>query len=161
MASLYTHRDSNIRKTYFMFFGFFVVVIGLGWVFAQVYGDSTILYFAVIFSSIMSIVSYWYSDKIVLKMHKAEPVTMQNAPELYRIVENLCITAGLPLPKIYIVHEEAPNAFATGRDPKHAVVAVTDGLLQKLNRTELEGVIAHELSHIGNRDMLVSTVVVV
>ncbi|MBI2013906.1 MAG: M48 family metallopeptidase [Candidatus Colwellbacteria bacterium] len=161
MASLYTHRDSNIRKTYFLFIVFLSVVISIGWIFSYIYDSSIILWIAVIFSSVMAIISYWYSDKIVLKMHHAEPVSMQNAPELYRIVENLAITAGLPLPKIYIVHEPAPNAFATGRDPKHAVVAVTDGLLQKLNRTELEGVIAHELSHIGNRDMLVGTVAVI
>ena len=144
-----------------MFSAFFVFVIGLGWVFAQIYGDSSILVFAVLFSSIMSIISYWRSDKIVLAIHKAKEVTTKNNPELYRIVENLCITAGLPLPKIYIVPEMAPNAFATGRNPEHAVVAVTEGLLRKLDRSELEGVIAHELSHIGNRDMLVSTVAVI
>ena len=94
-------------------------------------------------------------------MVRAIPVTKKQEPELYRIVENLAITAGLPIPKIYIVPEAAPNAFATGRDPQHAVVAVTSGLLQKLNKMELEGVIAHELSHIGNRDMLVSTVAVI
>ncbi|MDI6821234.1 MAG: M48 family metallopeptidase [Patescibacteria group bacterium] len=161
MATLYTHYDLNIRKTYFLFFGFFVVVIGLGFVFAQIYNDSSILWFAVIFSSVMSITSYWYSDKIVLQMSHAEPVLKENARELYNIVENLSITAGLPTPKIYIINEPAPNAFATGRNPKHAVVAVTRGLLQKLNKTELEGVIAHELSHIGNRDMLLSTVAVI
>ena len=144
-----------------MFGSFLVFVIGIGWVFAQIYGDSTILVFAVLFSSIMSIVSYWRSDKIVLAIHKAKPITPKNNPELYRIVENLCITAGLPTPKIYVVPELAPNAFATGRDPKHAVVAVTEGLLQKLDRSELEGVISHELSHIGNRDMLVSTMAVI
>lgn len=125
------------------------------------YGDSTILYFAVGFSVFMSFLSYWQSDKIVLAMTHAKPVTMENAPELYRVVENLAITAGLPTPRIYIVPERAPNAFATGRSPEHAVVAVTEGLLEKLDRTELEGVISHELSHIGNRDILVSTVVVV
>ena len=161
MASLYTHKDSNIRKTWALFSAFFIVVIGLGWVFTQAYGDPTILYFAVIFSVFMSILSYWRSDKIVLAMTHAKPVTQENAPELYRVVENLAITAGLPTPKIYLIAEKAPNAFATGRDPEHAVVVVTEGLLEKLDRTELEGVISHELSHIGNRDILVSTVVVV
>ena len=137
------------------------MVIGIGWVFSQIYGDSTILVFAVAFSTITSVISYWHSDKIVLAMHQAKPVTMQNAPELYRIVENLAITAGLPTPRIYIVPEKAPNAFATGRNPEHSVVAVTEGLLEKLDRSELEGVLAHEMSHIGNRDMLVSTVAVV
>ena len=129
--------------------------------FSQIYGNGSILVFAVVFSTITSVVSYWHSDKIVLAMHQAKPVTMQNVPELYRIVENLAITAGLPTPRIYMVPEKAPNAFATGRDPKHAVVAVTEGLLEKLDRSELEGVLAHEMSHIGNRDMLVSTVAVV
>lgn len=109
----------------------------------------------------MSFGSYWYSDKIILSMTKAVPVAKKDNPELYRIVENLCIAAGLPLPKIYIIKERQPNAFATGRDAKHAVVAVTQGLLDKLERTELEGVIAHELAHIGNKDILLGTVVVV
>jgi heat shock protein HtpX len=109
----------------------------------------------------MNIASYWYSDKIVLAISKAKPVAERESPELYRVVENLAITAGLPTPKIYIIDDLAPNAFATGRDPKHAVVCVTRGLLERLDRIELEGVIAHELSHIGNRDMLISTVVVV
>src|SRR3989344_998777 len=161
MTSIYTHRDSNIRKTWVLFSVFLIVVIGIGWIFSQAYGSPGILVFAVIFSSLMSIISYWYSDKIVLRMTKATPVTIENAPELYRIVENLCITAGLPVPKIYIVPEKAPTAFATGRNPEHAVVAVTEGLLEKLDRSELEGVLAHEMSHIGNRDMLVSTVAVV
>ena len=161
MASLYTHKSANIRKTWIIFSVFFIVVISLGWVFAQIYGNATILYFAVGFSVFMSAISYWRSDKVVLAMTHAKPVTMENAPELYRIVENLAITAGLPMPRVYLVPEKAPNAFATGRDPEHAVVAVTEGLLEKLDRTELEGVLSHELSHIGNRDILVSTVVVV
>lgn len=159
--SLYTHRDSNIRKTWLLFTIFLIVVIGLGWVFSQVFGSPDILLIAVIFSVSMSFLSYWYSDKIVLRMAHAVPVERKTAPELYNIVENLCITAGLPVPRIYLVHESAPNAFATGRNPEHAVVAVTTGLLDILDRSELEGVIAHELSHIGNRDMLVSTMVVV
>ncbi|HEY4500155.1 MAG TPA: M48 family metallopeptidase [Candidatus Paceibacterota bacterium] len=140
---------------------FFGVVIAIGWIFSQAYGDPGILYIAVVFSLGMSFTSYWFSDKIVLRMSHAEPVTKENAKELYNIVENLAITAGLPLPKIYLINEAAPNAFATGRDPEHAVVAVTSGLLQRLDRSEIEGVIAHELSHIGNRDMLISTMAVI
>jgi len=136
-------------------------VIGTGWIFSRVYGDPSILLIAVLFSTVMSIISYWRSDKIVLAIHRARAIDMKNNPELYRIVENLSITAGLPMPKIYVVPEAAPNAFATGRNPEHAVVAVTEGLLQKLDRSELEGVLAHELSHIGNRDTLVATVVVI
>ena len=161
MATLYTERDANVRKTYLLFTLFFIVVIGVGWIMSRVYADPGILVIAVAFSSVMSVMSYWYSDKIVLSMAHAHPVEKKDAPELYRIVENLCITAGLPMPKLYIVNEPAPNAFATGRDAKHAVVAVTTGLVNKLTKQELEGVIAHELSHIGNRDMLLSTAVVI
>ncbi len=161
MATLYTERDANVRKTYLLFTLFFIVVIGVGWIMSRIYADPGILVIAVAFSSVMSVMSYWYSDKIVLSMAHAHPVEKKDAPELYRIVENLCITAGLPMPKLYIVNEPAPNAFATGRDAKHAVVAVTTGLVNKLTKQELEGVIAHELSHIGNRDMLLSTAVVI
>jgi heat shock protein HtpX len=159
--SLYSHRDSNIVRTWVLLSAFLIVVIGIGWVFSQVYGDPGILYIAVIFSTVMSVTSYWFSDKIVLSMTHAREVNVKTAPELYRIVENLSITAGLPMPKVYIVDDPSPNAFATGRNPEHGVVAATTGLLGMLDRSELEGVIAHELSHIGNRDTLVSTVAVV
>ncbi len=159
--NLYQNKDSNIRKTWLLFTLFFVVIIGFGYTLSYIYNDSGILIIAVLFSIFMSFLSYWYSDKIVLKMANAMPVSNENAKELYHIVENLAITAGIPTPKIYIVNEKAPNAFATGRNPEHAVVAVTTGLLEKLDRSELEGVLAHELSHIGNYDMLISTMVVV
>lgn len=160
-VNLYTHRESNIRKTWFLFAGFLVFIIGVGWVFSQVYGSNVILIVAVVFSVLMNVLAYWYSDKIVLKMTNAKPVERANAPELYNVVENLAITAGIPIPKIYLVNDPSPNAFATGRNPEHGVVAVTTGLLERLDRTELEGVVAHELGHIGNRDMLLSTAVVV
>ncbi len=159
--TLYTQQESNIHKTWLLFTLFLIIVIGIGWLFSRIYNDPSILYFAVIFSVLMNFIAYWYSDKIVLKMCRAVPVEKKNAPELYNIVENLCITAGLPMPKVYLIREKQPNAFATGRNPKHAVVAVTEGLLEKLDRSELEGVIAHELSHVGNRDMLLGTVIVV
>ncbi len=161
MATLYAQKSSNIRKTWFLFTAFLAIVIGIGWGFAQIYGNPGILYIAVIFSIVMNVLAYWFSDRIVLAMAGARPIEKKDAPELYNIVENLAITAGLPMPKLYITPEEQPNAFATGRNPEHAVVAVTQGILKRLNKTELEGVLAHELSHIGNRDMLVSTVVVV
>ena len=141
--------------------GFLVVVIALGWLLSQIYGNTYILYFAVAFSILMNIFSYWYSDKIVLKLSRALPADEREYRELHRIVENLAITAGLPKPRVYIVRDPSPNAFATGRDKNHAVVAVTTGLLGILDRAELEGVIAHELSHVGNRDILLSTIVVV
>ena len=140
---------------------FFVVVIGVGWVFSHVYNNPGILFVFVVISLLMNIFSYWFSDKIVLSMYRAQPVTDTSAPDLYNSVENLAITAGLPMPKVYIIPDSQPNAFATGRNKEHAAIAVTSGLLQLLNKTELEGVLAHELSHVGNRDTLISTVVVV
>lgn len=159
--TLYTQKDSNIRKTWALFILFLIIVIAIGFVFSQIYGNPVILYIAVIFSILMNVIAYWNSDKIVLAMARAIPIQKEDNPELYNIVENLCITAGLPMPRIYLVLESQPNAFATGRNPEHSVIAVTQGLLDMMDRTELEGVIAHELSHIGNRDMLLGTVAVV
>ena len=161
MPTLYNIADSNVRKTWFLITIFLVFVILLGWLFSYLLDSSAILCIAVIFSVLTSISSYWYSDKIVLVTTGAKPIEKKDNPELYRIVENLCITAGLPVPKIYILNEAQPNAFATGRDEKHAVIAVTKGLLGKLEKKELEGVIAHELSHVKNKDILLQTVVVV
>lgn len=161
MATLYTHQGANIRKTWLLMASFLVFVIGLGYGAAYLLGDPNILYIAVIFALIMNIGSYWYSDKLVIKMTGAVPATRESHSVLLNVVENLSITAGLPMPKVYVVNDPAPNAFATGRDPEHAAVAATTGLLSILDQTELEGVMAHELSHVGNRDMLVSTVAVV
>jgi len=161
MATLYTQQSKNITKTWLLMTMFFAVVIGLGWFFSYYYGDPTILYFFVLFSIVMNIVSFWFSHKIVLKLAGAREANRQEHFDLYTSVENLSITAGLPMPKVYIIQDPAPNAFATGRDKKHAVVAVTTGLLAILEKNELEGVLAHEISHIGNRDMLLSTVAVV
>ncbi len=161
MSTLYTHQGENVRKTWFLMTSFFILVIAVGYAVSWYMDSSVILYGAFLFAIVMNVGSYWFSDKIVLSMTNAHPVTRAEYPELWNIVENLSITAGLPMPKVYVVNDPAPNAFATGRDPEHAVVAATTGLLQMLDRTELEGVIAHELSHIGNRDMLVMTVAVV
>jgi len=159
--TLYNNVSSNQRKTWLLLVGFSVFIILVAYVFSVAMNDSAILYGVVIFSIISSFVSYWWSDKIVLAMSGAHEISHDSHRELFHIVENLCITAGLPLPKIYIIDDSAPNAFATGRDPKHAVIAVTSGLLNKLEKAELEGVIAHELSHIGNRDILLATIVTV
>lgn len=159
--TLYTHIDSNIHKTWMLFGVFFIIVIALGWFLSYYFENQAILFIAVFISIFMSFISYWFSDKIVLAISRANPITHEQAPELYHIVENLTITAGLPMPKIYLIDDSSPNAFATGRDAKHAVVAVTRGILEILDKTELEGVIAHELSHIGNKDMLLQTAVVV
>jgi heat shock protein HtpX len=161
MPTLYNNIDSNQRKTWLLMSVFLVVIILIGYVFSQAMNDSIILYIAVGFSFISSFFSYWFSDKVVLAMSGAQEIDHDSNRELYHLVENLCITAGLPTPKIYVINDTAPNAFATGRDPEHAVVAVTVGLLQKLDKIELEGVIAHELSHIGNHDILLATLVTV
>ncbi len=161
MATLYTHKGSNVRKTWFLMTVFFMMVIAIGWGISWYMNNPTILFVAVVFALFMNVFSYWNSDKLVIQMTHAVEATAPEFTELNRIVENLAITAGLPKPRVYVVHDQAPNAFATGRDPEHGVVAVTTGLLAILNRSELEGVIAHELSHIGNRDILVATVAVV
>jgi heat shock protein HtpX len=161
MATLYTQQSKNVTKTWILMSLFFVIVIGIGFFFSQYYGNPNILYIFIIFSIVMNITSYWYSDKIALKLNHAKEIKREDNIDLWNTVENLSITAGLPMPKVYIVDDPAPNAFATGRNKEHAVVCVTSGLLSILNKTELEGVISHELSHIGNKDILLSTVVVV
>lgn len=140
---------------------FLVLLTGVGWALSYVYGNPNILYVFAIISLVMNVIAYWQSDTIALASARAVPADGPEFIELHRIVENLSITAGLPKPRVYIIHDPAPNAFATGRDAEHAAVAVTTGLLQIMDRSELEGVIAHELSHIGNRDILLATVVVV
>lgn len=161
MADLYSQKDSNILKTWLLMTVFLVFIILIGWLFGFMYNSPEILYFAVGLSLFMNFFAYWYSDKVALAMSGAKPASREAHPELFRIVENLSITAGLPMPRVYVIHGDQINAFATGRNPKHAAVAVTQGALMKLNKTELEGVLAHELSHIGNRDILISSVVVV
>jgi len=161
MPTLYTQAESNIRRTWILIFGFLVFIIALGWLFSYLLNNPIFLIIAITWAVLQSFLSYWYSDKIVLALTRAKPIAKRDNPELYRVVENLCITAGLPLPRIYILNEVQPNAFATGRNEKQAVVVVTRGLLEKLEKPELEGVIAHELSHIGNKDMLLAAVVVI
>ncbi len=161
MASLYTEQSKNITKTWMLMSLVFLVVIGLGWFFSFYFRNPSILIIFSVFAIILQIVSYWYSDTFVIKLSGARLASREEFFDLYTTVENLSITAGLPMPKVYVVDDPAPNAFATGRDKNHAVICATTGILQILNKTELEGVIAHELSHIGNRDILLSTVVVV
>ncbi|MEN6400356.1 MAG: zinc metalloprotease HtpX, partial [Armatimonadia bacterium] len=116
------------------------------------------MYIALVLAAGMNLISYWFSDKIVLTMYRAQPVDETTAPGLYRIVRRLADRGNLPMPKVYIIPTDSPNAFATGRNPSHAAVAVTSGIMQILNEEELEGVIAHELSHVGNRDILISAI---
>lgn len=162
MATIYSSIDSNIRKTWLVMTLFTVFITGLLYVYGQASGYG-LSYAGIgfIISGISSFASYYYSDKLVLAMSKAKQIQKHDNRELFTIVENLCIGAGLPMPKIYIIDDSAPNAFATGRDYKHAVVAVTTGLLTKLEKLELEGVIAHELSHIKNFDIRLMAVVAI
>ncbi|MFT5280592.1 MAG: heat shock protein HtpX [Flavobacteriaceae bacterium] len=161
MATLYTEQSKNIRKTWTLVFVFLIVVISVGYFISLYYGRPDILLFAVVFALGMNIFAYWNSSKMVLKMSGAKKASREEYFDLYTLTENLAITAGLPMPQLYVIHDDAPNAFATGRNEKHAVVAVTTGLLSLLEKDELEGVVAHELAHIGNKDMLISTMVVV
>lgn len=159
--NLYAQRASNIRRTWALVLGFLVVVIAVGYAVSAYYGNPAILIIAVVIAVATNFYAYWASDKLVLSMSGARKATREEFFDFYTVTENLAITAGLPLPKLYVIDEPAPNAFATGRDEKHAVVCATTGLLSLLSRPELEGVIAHELSHIKNRDILLMTVAVV
>lgn len=159
MPTLYTNIDSNRRKTWALIFGFVLLIIAVGYAFYYVTGNPDWIFIAAVVAIFQPVISYWFSDKIVLSMSKAQAIDKQQAPEIYRLVENLSIAAGLPMPKVYIIDDTAPNAFATGRDAEHAAIAVTTGLLSKLNKRELDGVLAHEMSHIGNRDILIMTIV--
>ena len=161
MSSLYTQQDKNIWKTWLLMATFLCVVVALGWFVSFYYDNPFILYAAIGIALVMNIVSYWYSDKIALSLSKARPANKEEHTDLFRAVENISITAGLPQPRVYIIDDPAPNAFATGRNKEHAAVAVTTGLLSMMDKNELEGVIAHEIAHIGNRDILLMTVVVV
>ena len=159
--NLYEQRASNVRRTWMLVLGFLLVVIAVGYAISWYYGEPLILYVAVAFAFLTNFYAYWASDKLVLSMNRAREVTREEFFDFYTVTENLAMTAGLPKPKLYVIDDPAPNAFATGRDEKHAVVCATTGLLASLTRPELEGVIAHELSHIKNKDILLMTVAVV
>lgn len=161
--NLYDQKDKNIRRTWILMTIFIVVVVGIAWVFSYTLDNSMIFVWALIGSLFMNVISYWYSDSIVLSISNAKPVdtATSEGKRIYRLLENLAITAGLPVPKLYIIQDTAMNAFATGRDPEHSAIALTTGIINRLEQIELEGVIAHELSHIGNRDTLIQTISVV
>jgi heat shock protein HtpX len=161
MASLYTQAASNVRRTWALMAVFLVLVVLVGYAASLYFGNAAILYGSLIFALGTNVFAYWNSDKVAIASAGAVPADEDQYRELHRVVENLAITAGLPKPRVYIIDDPAPNAFATGRDKEHAVIAVTTGLLGMMDRSELEGVIAHELSHVGNRDILVMTVAVV
>ncbi|MGQ9672939.1 MAG: zinc metalloprotease HtpX [Candidatus Aminicenantales bacterium] len=159
---MYEQISRNKWRSFFLILFFLCFIFLLAWFFEQLAGMGTEgLVAAVVIAVAMTIGSYYASDKIVLAMSKARPVEKKDYPYLYNVVEGLAIAAGLPKPRCYIIDDTAPNAFATGRNPEHSVIVVTTGLLEKLNRVELEGVIAHEMSHIKNYDVLVQTLTVV
>lgn len=159
--NLYAQQSSNIRRTWVLIFGFLIVVIAVGYAISWYYSNPGILVIAVVIAVATNFYAYWSSDKLVLSLNHARPASRTEFFDFYTVTENLSITAGLPMPKLYVIDDPAPNAFATGRDEKHAVVCATTGLLSMMARPELEGVIAHELSHIKNRDILLMTVAVV
>ena len=151
--NIYAAISANIWKSYLIMALFIVFAATLAYVLGQANGyGPTWGVWMLLFSIVYSFISYFYSDKIVLATSGAKEITQSHHQELFRLVENLAIGDGIPMPKVYLIHDPSPNAFATGRDPKHASVAVTTGLLERLNRAELEGVLAHELSHVKNFD---------
>lgn len=160
--NIYSQINSNVWKTWLIIVLFVVFISTLAFIYGKAsgYGLSTVG-IALIFSGIISFASYYFSDSLILSMSGAQKIQKKDNPRFFRTVENLCIGAGLPMPQIYIIDDSAPNAFATGRDPKHSVVCATTGILNKLNDAELEGVIAHELSHIKNYDIRLMSIVVI
>lgn len=159
---MYEQIASNKRKSFFLVLFFLGLIFGLAWIFGELtnLGPQGLI-LAVVIAVVMTFGSYYSSDKIVLAISRARPVEKKDYPYLYNVVEGLAIAAGLPKPRCYIIDDTAPNAFASGRNPKNSVIVVTTGLLEKLNRAELEGVIAHEMAHIKNYDILVQTLAVV
>lgn len=162
MKTAYTVIEENSLRTWLLMTLFLVLVFGLGYIFAYIFKEPWIFYFAVIFGLLTNIWSYYYGDKLITFLTGAKEINKNDLPEVYRILENLSITAGLPkTPKLYLIDTPAMNAFATGRNPENSLVAVTSGLVENLNKEELEGVIAHEISHIKNRDikvMMIATI---
>ena len=153
--------SANKRRTVFLMFGFVAVVLLVGVAVGSLVGNGvTGTLIALVISAVVAVTSYWKSDSIALAVSRAVPADETEFRRLHNLVEGLCIAGGLPKPRVYVIHDEAPNAFATGRNQKHAAIAITTGLLATMNRVELEGVVAHELSHIKNYDILVSTLAV-
>lgn len=153
---MYSGIAANKRKTFYIFLGFILLIAGLGWLVAEYVGHPIITPFVLVGALIYALITYYAGSKMALSVNKAHEIQKRDNPRLYRIVENLAITNGMPMPKVYIMDDPALNAFATGRDPKHAAVAATTGLLDALDDNELEGVMAHELGHVKNYDIRVS-----
>ncbi len=164
MKTITTYKQSqiNIRKTWMLMGGFFILFVVIGWGFSYYFGNPIIFYIAIAISIILNWFSFFFSDKVALSITGAKEANRktENGTRVIRAVENMAITAGIQTPKAYIIEDSAMNAFATGRGPKHSAIAISRGLLENLNKNELEGVIAHEMAHIKNRDILIMTVVV-
>jgi heat shock protein HtpX len=156
---MYSAIAANKRNTVFILLFFIVIIGGLGWLASYYYGDFTIAIWVVVFALAYAFFQYWFASSQALSMSGAIEIQKADNPRLYRVVENLCITTGNPMPKVYIINDSAPNAFATGRDPNHASVAATTGLLDIMTDSELEGVMAHEIGHVRNYDIRVSMIV--
>lgn len=159
---MYSQIDANKRKTWLLISLFSIVIVGLGWAFGEYTGaGNTGIIIAVLLATFMNLAGYFWGDKIALSTSGSKEIQKTDNPRLYRMVENLAITAGIPMPKVYVMNDPSANAFATGRAPEHASVSVTTGLLQIMDDNELEGVLAHELSHVKNYDIRVMTIVIV
>lgn len=157
---MYSAIGANKRKTFYLMILFVALIWGLGWLASKYFGNPSITFIALIVASVYALIQYFAAAKLALAMNGAKQIEKRDNPRFYRTVENLAIAGGLPMPKVYIIDDPAPNAFATGRDPRHAVVAATTGLLEIMSDTELEGVVAHELSHVKNYDIRVMMIVV-
>lgn len=156
---MYSAIAANKRNTVLIMVMFLLIIAGLGWIFSAVYNSTGIFWGALIGGGVYALIQYFAAAKIALTMNGAKEIAKKDNPRLYRIVENLTIATGMPMPKVYVIDDPAPNAFATGRDPKHAYVAATTGLLDIMDDNELEGVMAHELGHVQNYDIRVMMIV--
>lgn len=156
---MYSEIAANKRKTWLIMAVFALIIGAMGWIVSNLYGQPYFLYLALIIGGVYALFQYFAAAKLALAMNGAKEITKKDDPRLYRTVENLSITTGMPMPKVYIINDPAPNAFATGRDPKHAVVAATTGLLDIMDDQELEAVIAHEMGHVKNYDIRVMMIV--
>ncbi|PIU03132.1 zinc metalloprotease HtpX [Candidatus Shapirobacteria bacterium CG08_land_8_20_14_0_20_39_18] len=162
MINVYEQVDQNKRRSLFIIVIFIAFIVFVTWTLSMAFGYGLdMVGFALIFAGVMSFASYWYGDKIILTISGAKPANRKDFFNFYTVTENLCLGADMPMPKLFVIDDTAPNAFATGRDPQHAVVCATTGLLSKLSRTELEGVVAHELSHVRNYDTRLMAIVAI
>ncbi|MCB9802874.1 M48 family metallopeptidase [Candidatus Nomurabacteria bacterium] len=158
---MYKQITQNKRKSFLLMLIFIAVIAALAWIWGQYAGNNSIVVIAIVFASLMSLFSFYAGDKIALSQSGAKEIKKEDNPYVWRLVENLSITAGLPMPKVYLIQDKNMNAFATGRDPEHASVALTTGIIEGLENEELEGVIAHELSHVKNYDIRLMMVVII